>query len=46
MAISQMPRPNMYQFSQAAVPATRTIPATSSGADAMTTPITPWLMPL
>src|SRR5215469_5061718 len=45
-AISQMPRPKMYQFSQAAVPATRTTPASSSGADAMTTPITPRLTPL
>src|SRR5215471_12100810 len=44
-AISQMPRPNMYQFSQAAVPATRTTPATSNGADAVNTLSTPRLAP-
>ena len=44
-AISQTPRPKAYQFSQAAVPATRTTPATSSGEDAVNTLITPWPAP-
>ena len=45
-AISQTPRPKAYQFSQAAVPAARTTPATSSGEDAVNTLITPRLAPV